>query len=236
MWENENFGKYVSPKKDLIIVPAKKQITEKFSIKYPAWFEGIVYWCFVYYIDREKDPAANNMINVIVRQTKGIDILVWSSFKREINIKPFVKVRNYWTNKIINTTMRQEANKLFAQIQFENKWDVDEIFQWSWSIRNALWFTKKFNIPPTNIASNSTKKIEIAIWKVPFYWLGFTVEIDWKLIPSISFNKEKLSPNLKEPLLVNQQTKIFIVSVFPIIIIIIIIAFFAIKLIKKKLS
>jgi len=232
-WNIENFWKYVIQKNKNLTIPAQKSIIEKSYIRFPAWFSWIVRWCQTLFLDKQKSNL-NDSVNVVVRKTNYIDILVWWNFKREISIKDFSKTNNLSINKKINTIFNLDSS-LSLQLNFVNNWDIDEFFSWSWTISNKFWFSKDFEIEKVKLLSNSTEVLTIPIWRLPFYWGFFNIQINWSLEPKIDFNKESLDDRLKKEIEIKENT---IITVIPrniiIWIIILIIMFFTIKHYKKK--
>jgi len=227
-WNIENFGKYVIQKNKTLIIPAKQTINEKDYIRFPAWFDGIVRGCMTYFLNQTKTDV-NNQLNIVVRQTSYISILVWSNFKRSISIQQFDKTDNWWTNKKISTELNFDWD-MILKLNFTNSWDVDELFIWSWRIYNKLWFSKYFEIPTTKLLTNTSKEISVNMWKLPFYWWFFKIELNWNIEPEILFNRDSLTPKLKEIISIQEET---IINIIPRnIIIAVIVLLFAFSIIR----
>lgn len=218
-WNIQDFWKYVTQKNKTLIIPAHTTIIEKDSIKFPAWFDWIARGCLTYFLNQTN--ADLNQINVVVRQTSYIDILVWANFNRGISLQFFNKT-NYWsTNKIINIESNFDSTMSLA-LNFVNSWDIDESFSWSWKIYDNLWFSKDFEIPQTKLLANSTKKLLVNIGKLPFYWWFFKIQLNWSIDPEISFNKDYLDLNLKSAIKIQEETTIKIIPRNIIILVIVI--------------
>lgn len=229
----DNFWKYVIQKNKTITIPAQKTIIEKNHIKFPAGFEWITHGCLTYFINNTNSDS-NNWVNVIVRQTSYIDILVGSKFKREIKLEKFAKTNNLWSNKKINTEFNFDST-ISIKLNFINSWDVDETFIGSWKIYDKFWFSKDFEIQETKLTSNSKTEISVNIWSLPFYWWMFKIELNWTIVPDIVFNKDSLAPKLKENITIKENTTITIIPRNIVIwIIIFLIIFFTIRKLKKR--
>lgn len=220
-----NFGQYVKQANKTLIVPAQKTITYQASIQFPAWFGWIVHGCLTYTI---ADTDSSNMVNIVMRKTRYIDILVWSNFKRDISLQNFSKNQSIQTQSNFDSTFSIKLN-------FINSWDINEFFQWSGIIYDKFWFFKIFDIPPNKITPNSQQQLDINIWRLPFYWWIFQIQISWNIQPEILFNQDNLDPRLKQTILVQSQNTFTIIPrkiILSILIIALII--FSINYYKKK--
>ncbi len=231
-WKTQDFWQYIIQKNKWLVIPSKQTIKEKTYIRFPAWFAGIVHGCMTYFLDAT--TTTTNLVNVVVRQTSFIDILVWSNFKREIILKDFDKLNNWWWNKKLNTEFNFDST-ISLKLNFINNWDVDELFIWSWKIYDNLWFSKTFEISQIRLSANSTKDFSINIWSLPFYGWFFKIEVNWNITPEILFNKDSLDPKLKEIIIVQEETTIKVIPWNIIIwIIIFVTIFFLIRHFKKR--
>jgi len=210
-WDIWNFGQYMTDYSKSITIPARSTIIEKSHIKFPAWFEGMVHWCLTYYIKNSQKTNPENMLNIVVRKTNFIDILVWWKYKREISLLKFDKSWFFWTNKKIQTNINKTNWKLQLNIHLSNSWDVDETLNATWSISNLFWFNKTFSLKSKKIKSNSEQLISIEVWNLPFYKWSFNINLILTSEPEIIFNKSNLPENLKSKITIKEFTKITII-------------------------
>jgi len=174
------------------------------------------------------NPDSSNMVNIVMRKTRYIDILVWSNFQRDISLQNFSKNQSIQTQSNFDSTFSIKLN-------FINSWDINEFFQWSGIIYDKFWFSKTFDIPSQKITPNSQQQLEINIWRLPFYGWIFQIQIAWNIMPEILFNLDNLDPRLKKAISVQTQTTFTIIprkTILWIIIIAIIIG--GINYYKKK--
>ena len=231
-WRKEDFWQYVKQNSKTLIVPAHQTITEKNSIRFPAWFSWIVHGCMTYFLDQTNADSTNS-VNVVIRQTSYIDVLVGWKFKRDLNLQKFYNTSNRGTNRKINTEFNIDST-ISLKLNFVNNWDINEYFEWSWKIYNSLWFSKDFRIWQTQLPANTTKKLSINIGNLPFYWWFFNIQINWNAQPEILFNQNSIDNKLKDQIQITEETTIMVIPWNIIIwIMVFIVTFFLVRYFKK---
>lgn len=211
--DDNDFGKMIEKNGERkFIISAKdwkKIIKEKINI--PLWMSWMIYWCFVYegaWVTKKE----GQMFDIAYRKTANINIFVWGSESIVSSIK---LLPNKWgefsSNKKIKATLDKD-NKLNLSFLVENVGNIEQEISLKWSIHNALWFEKEFEIPVQKMATNTKSEFSTNIWMIPTYKWVFNVEVNINAQPSFSFDTTNIDENLKQAKITQEVAQVFIFS------------------------
>lgn len=223
LFSNDNWNQ----RKIIIKANESKDIKEKINV--PIWMSWMVYWCFGY----KAKPVTSKMFNIESLWVKPIDLFIWWS----ADIKNSIKLLNAkWNtfssnNKIWITTDKE--NKIFVNLLIKNQWNVTSNVSIKWSISNALWFEKTFEIPAKLIWIWSETEIKSEPILLPAYKWFFNISTTLTAEPKLEFNADILWEDAKKTFTIEESWQIFIFT--RIWIIIGILALLIIRLILRPL-
>jgi hypothetical protein len=215
MSDNNAFSKYIVPTNwasKTFSISAKdwhKIIKEKFKV--PLWMSWIFFWCMSYqwkWISKK----SWQLLDIVFRKTAKINVMIWWSAAIKSSIQ---LLTNKWTIFSSNNKIKAELdknNKLNLWFLVENNGNLDQNVSIKWSIYNAMWFEKQFDIPMQTIAWTSKYEFKTNAWVLPFYKWFFKVEFSIKAEPQFWFDTTNLDAKLKETTTLEWKWQLFIFS------------------------
>ncbi len=195
----EFFGKMVKMESKELSLLWWEKLQKTGLITILAWYSGKLEWCLVYSLAKGKDSLAwDSLFDVIVRKAKFIDAYAVGDFDR--------KWPEYlWTNYVYNS----ENKRLLVAMDFQNDWDIPELLQYTWYLKNPLWYTKTISSSAI-LKANDKNFISIYFDNIPFYKGLYNFEFEWISILDPDLDLSYIPDDLKEYLKFSHKKTIFV--------------------------
>ena len=205
------------------IVPPQWFVTVHETIKAPLWVNWMVYGCLTFKAAKVNGAQAWWMFEVIERKSVHLNLLIWNTadIKSSIKLLPSQSPKIYSSNKNINI---QSQKKTSISFLLKNNGNIAQEANIKWRFYNILWFEKNFQTEKYIIAPWTTIEIKKEIWIIPGYKWPFKVSFEIVSTPYIDFQWGNVDQSLKEPIVIQGTSQIFIFSRIWVVLLIIIVS------------
>lgn len=191
-----------------ILEPGEVKIVKE-KINVPIWKEWMTYWCIVHKtetIDKEWW-----MFNIVVLMQRYFNLFVWWNAEINNSIK-LLKVKSDVRSSNRNLWIKINWDKISTNFLIKNDWNISQTISIKWTIYNALWFEKEFEIPATTLSPWIETNIESESFLIPSYKWFFTISSEIISEPKFEFNPSEIDDALKQPKTIEESSKIFLFS------------------------
>lgn len=210
-----------------IKVPANSQKIQNMKVRWPIWVEWLKEWCLVRSITNASSDKFG-MFDIKLQKAHKFDVLI--QWDREIkNSIEFVKQN--WNSVKLKEIWNWEY-ALSAKIK--NNGNIEQMVSITWSISNRLWYNEKFEISEEIIKPNDIREVTYNIGKIPSYKWYFTVDVNIEHKPHFSFGADQVPDDVKKAEHIKESFGIFIMSNTIRIILWVVLALVATKIIRRK--
>ena len=249
-WDNANFWKFITINSDSVVVPADWSVTKNAKIKFPQWYAGMVHGCVTYYITTTNQVSQwSSSFDILVRKASFVDVLVSWNFDLWLEFLELEKISKFnrkffeiVPNDKIKVFENELDKKLTVKIWLRNVWRINQNVNIIWKITNFLWYEKVFETWTRIILWQDEVLIPSLIDDLPFYKWPFDIKYEVSYTPDFEFETDKISSDMRQTLIVFQESKVFFIPWLVIVTIILFIALIVIFIMmrirhhKKKLQ
>ncbi len=216
-----------------LVVSWLSTVVLKETIFAPIGMSWMSYGCLVYQV---ADVNSNNwwMFNFVVRKALNLKLFIWGESTIDKSLEFLTASWSiYSMNKNISAGFN-EYGDLFLNLNVKNKWNITQNISLEGVVSNFLGFQKEFSIPIKKVMPGELYSISQKIWILPSYKWLFSIALTLKGEPVFEFDPSSIDDKYKQPIVIREETSIFVFSWIYVVIAIFVILFLIKILIPKK--
>lgn len=184
-----------------------KTIKEKITV--PIWMSWMFYGCMLHKI---ATPDTNKMFQIVAMVKRSLNLFIWWNGEIKNSIK---LIKTDWdvfssNNKI--WARSDENNKITLNFSIKNDWNVGQNIKINWTLYNALWLEKTFEIATVLVWPWAEMELNSNPILLPTYKWLFNVSSSIEAEPVFIFNADNIDDEFKKTTTMEESTKIFIFS------------------------